>query len=116
VTLRVLAAFALLAACAHTRKPHLDPAHTAELEACGASIEYPQDALFLRIAGDVVVRVEVGANGVATNVSVMSSPDERLTRALVDGLGRCRFRIAHDSNGKPVPYIIPEYTFHFRER
>jgi TonB family protein len=85
----------------------------ANIARCAREIPYPADAQRDGVGGDVVLRVEISERGVPTSASVISSPDERLTTALVASLGKCRFRIAPGADGKPVSRVIPKYTFHF---
>ena len=63
---------------------------------------YPPEALRNREAGTVLLRVEVGADGVPTSVSVQRSSHSRaLDRAAAEAVRRWRFRPAQ-RDGQPV--------------
>jgi hypothetical protein len=70
---------------------------------------HPSDAP----GGDVVLSIDLDERGVPANATLISSPDERLTATVIDNLGKCRFEIARDADGKPIRRTIPRYTFHF---
>jgi protein TonB len=63
---------------------------------------YPPQALRRGERGTVVVRAEIGPDGVPTSVSIVTGSGSRLLdRAAVDGVRRWRFRPAQ-ANGQPT--------------
>ncbi len=63
---------------------------------------YPRSALRSRVSGNVQLRIEVGADGVPTDVEVVGSSRHReLDRAAVQAVRRWRFQPAM-RNGEPV--------------
>ena len=69
---------------------------------------YPRSALRSGAAGDVVVRIDVGANGVPTDVEVVRSSRHRdLDRAATQAVRRWRFQPAV-RNGVPVAASVQQ--------
>ncbi len=67
---------------------------------------YPTDALRKGETGTVVVRIEVGANGEPTEVTLVSRTRSRsLDRAALQAAKRWRFRPAQE-NGRAVPAAV----------
>jgi protein TonB len=82
--------------------------------ACGKLIAYPDEAEQLGIEGDVTLRVALDAAGRVERATVLRGLGHGLDRAAVYALKNlCRFTPAIATDGKPVPYVIDEYTFHF---
>ena len=80
----------------------------------GRSIAYPSDAEHNGIAGDVRLRVALDERGHVRNVHVISGLGHGLDQAAADALQHhCKFTPAIDRNGRPVPFVIQSYTFHF---
>jgi protein TonB len=68
--------------------------------------EYPPQALRSREEGTVLVRVDVDANGMATNPEVVNRSGSReLDRAAAEAVKRWRFRPAQ-RNGEPVSGVV----------
>jgi TonB family protein len=84
------------------------------MDACGRSIIYPRDAEALGIEGDVKLRVALDEHGRVRELAILSGLGHGLDQAAEHALrSQCSFAPAIDSNGKPTPYVIPSYTFHF---
>jgi len=63
---------------------------------------YPPSARRAGIQGEVVMRVQVAADGAPTGISVLtSSGSDKLDRAVADALRACRFHPA-TSGGRPI--------------
>jgi TonB family protein len=99
---------ALVAAARLQTAPEIDG------EACGRNVAYPRQAEELGIEGDVKLRVALDERGRVLRVDVLSGPGHGLEAVAADALAhRCRFTPAIGSDGKPMPFVIPSYTFHF---
>ena len=71
---------------------------------------YPRRALRRGIEGVVMVRVDVGPDGVPTSVGISSSSRSRdLDRAAIEAVERWRFRPAIAADGRPTvgTVVIP---------
>jgi protein TonB len=85
-----------------------------DTEACGKTITYPADAERNGIQGDVRLRVTLDEKGHVRHVRVLSGLGHGLDQAATDALThRCRFTPAISKSGKPVPFVVESYTFHF---
>lgn len=83
-------------------------------DACGRTIQYPAEAEQLGVEGDVKLRVELDDKGHVHGIKVLNGLGHGLDQAAVYALThRCKFTPAIATDGKPVAYIIPNYTFHF---
>ena len=106
-------------ASAATPKP-TKPALTAPRETAPERIanrspepEYPATALRRGEGGDVLLRVNVGADGVPGDIDfVRRSSSRELDRAAQDAVKRWRFAPA-TRNGKPIPAVV-EVPIEFR--
>jgi periplasmic protein TonB len=80
-------------------------------------MKYPADALRNNETGKVVVRIEVGANGEPTAVSIVTRSGSRsLDRAAMQAAKRWRFRPAQQ-NGRAVASAVEvPITFSLQER
>jgi periplasmic protein TonB len=82
--------------------------------ACGRSIQYPAEAEQLGIEGDVKLRIELDDKGHVHGIKVLSGQGHGLDQAAVYALThKCKFTPAIATDGKPVPFVIPGYVFHF---
>jgi periplasmic protein TonB len=78
-------------------------------------IPYPAEARRLLVAGSVVVRLTIDADGRVVRVSVVSGPGHGLNEAAVDALKNFRFRPA-TRGGKPTAtQIVYTYTFSLQD-
>jgi protein TonB len=83
-------------------------------EECGRGVPFPQQARELGIQGDVVLRVELDEKGQVQSAKVLSGLGYGLDQAAIHALKfKCKFTPAIASDGSPVSYVIPAYTFHF---
>ncbi len=70
----------------------------------------------LGVEGSVKLRVELDDKGHVHNVKVLSGLGHGLDQAAVYALthkAACKFTAAVGTDGKPVAYVIPSYTFNF---
>ncbi len=82
--------------------------------ACGRSVGYPKEAQALGIEGAVRLRVSLDEKGRVVEAKVLSGLGHGLDSAAVDALlHHCHFTPAVGSDGRPVPYVIDPYVFHF---
>jgi TonB family protein len=66
------------------------------------------------VEGDVRLRISLTETGRVHAVRVLSGLGHGLDRAAVEAIShRCRFRPALAKDGRPVPFVIESYTFHF---
>jgi len=85
-----------------------------DTEACGRTVAYPPEAAALGIEGAVRLRVELDERGRVVDVKVLSGLGHGLDREAVEALKhRCKFSPAIASDGRPVPFVIDPYVFHF---
>jgi TonB family protein len=85
-----------------------------DMDACGRTITYPRDAEALGIEGDVKLRVALDEHGGVHELTVLSGLGHGLDQAAERALrSQCSFAAAIGSDGNPMAYIIPSYTFHF---
>jgi len=85
-----------------------------DTEACGRAVHYPPEAAALGIEGSVRLRVELDEHGQVLDVRVLSGLGHGLDQEAVEALKhRCRFTPAIASDGRPVPFVIDPYVFHF---
>jgi periplasmic protein TonB len=85
-----------------------------DADACGRTVTYPDDAEKNGIEGDVRLRVELDERGHVRAVRVLSGLGHGLDQVAAEALKhRCHFTPALDRSGKPVPFIVQSYTFHF---
>ncbi len=83
-------------------------------DACGKTITYPAEAEQLGIEGDVKLKVALDEKGHVHDIKVISGLGHGLDEAAMFALRhRCKFSPAVATDGKPVPYVIPAYVFHF---
>jgi periplasmic protein TonB len=83
-------------------------------DACGHSVDYPPEAEQLGIEGTVRLRIELDERGKVHAVRVLSGLGHGLDEAAMHALKhKCKFTPAIATDGKPVPYVISEYQFHF---
>lgn len=76
------------------------------------SPRYPQDALRRRESGKVIVRIEVGPDGVPTATSVLESSQSRaLDKAALDAVKRWRFRPAMVDGQPAVGSVVVPIEF-----
>lgn len=92
-------------ASAPPRPPSAPPAEVSRPEPIAGQApppRYPSQALRRGERGTVVVRVDVGPDGVPTSTGIANGSGSRLLdRAAVDAVRRWRFRPAH-ANGQPT--------------
>lgn len=85
-----------------------------DAEACGRTITYPREAEALGIQGSVRLRVSLDEKGKVVEVKVLSGLGHGLDREAVDAIEhKCKFTPAIANDGRPVPYVIDPYVFHF---
>jgi len=85
-----------------------------DTEACGRTVTYPKEAAALGIEGAVRLRVELDERGRVVDVKVLSGLGHGLDGEAVEALRhRCTFSPAIASDGRPVPFVIDPYVFHF---
>lgn len=85
-----------------------------DAEACGRTISYPKEAEALGIQGSVRLRVSLDEKGKVVEVKVLSGLGHGLDRVAVDAIEhKCKFTPAIANDGRPVPYVIDPYVFHF---
>src|SRR5262249_32488229 len=85
-----------------------------DTDACGRTINYPQEAAALGIEGDVRLRVSRDATGRVAGIKVLSGPGHGLEREAIDALThKCKFTPAVAKDGRAVPFVIDPYVFHF---
>jgi TonB family protein len=65
---------------------------------------YPEEARQAKITGIVVLRGTIGVDGRVSNVRVVESPDEVLSKAAAEAFARWTFEPGRDQKGAPVPY------------
>jgi TonB family protein len=83
-------------------------------DACGRSAAYPREAQNLGIEGDVKLRVTLDERGAVQDVRVLSGLGHGLDREAVNAIRfKCKFTPAIGGDGRPVPYVIDPYVFHF---
>lgn len=85
-------------------------------EACGKSVQYPAEAEQLAVEGDVKLRVELDEKGHVHAIKVLSGLGHGLDQAAVYAMThsrQCQFKPAVATDGKAVPFVIPNYVFHF---
>lgn len=81
------------------------------LEKVKAAIVYPDDCKAAGIKGTVALKVLVDADGWYRKHEVRSSPDKRLTAAVIEQLKKVRYKPAR-LNGEPVKvWVNFAYTF-----
>ncbi|HNO69619.1 MAG TPA: energy transducer TonB [Pseudomonadota bacterium] len=89
---------------------------TIDADECGRGVPYPEEARAKGIEGNVILRVSVTESGKVHDVKVIKGLGYGLDEAAVAAIRkspRCKFSPAIGSDGKPVEYTIPAYTFHF---
>jgi protein TonB len=85
-----------------------------DTDACGRTVSYPPEAEQAGVEGDVRLRISLTETGRVHAVRVLSGLGHGLDRAAVEAIShRCRFRPAVAKDGRPVPFVIESYTFHF---
>ena len=86
----------------------VQPELVGGLAALQAVVEYPEPARRAGIEGVVVVQFVVDERGRVVDPVVVRSPDESLSRAALEAVGRVRFRPGVQ-RGRPVPirFAIP---------
>jgi protein TonB len=85
-----------------------------DTEACGRSIRYPKEAQELGVEGDVRLSVSLDERGHVLSVRVLSGLGHGLDAEAVRALTHhCRFTPAIGSDGRPLPFVIAPYVFHF---
>jgi TonB family protein len=83
-------------------------------DACGRSAAYPKEAQNLGIEGDVKLRITLDERGAVQEVRVLSGLGHGLDREAVNAIRlKCKFTPAIGGDGRPVPYVIDPYVFHF---
>jgi len=86
-----------------------------DAEACGRAALYPPEAEQSGIEGDVRLRVSLNEKGGVHAVRVLSGLGHGLDRAAMEAIKtRCKFSAAIARDGRPVPFVIESYTFHFQ--
>jgi periplasmic protein TonB len=85
-----------------------------DTEACGRAVSYPPEAAALGVEGSVRLRVALDERGRVVDVKVLSGLGHGLDAEAVEALKhRCRFSPAIATDGRPVPFVIEPYIFHF---
>jgi len=85
-----------------------------DTEACGRAIHYPKEAQELGIEGDVRLSVSLDERGRVLSVRVLSGLGHGLDAEAVRALTQhCHFTPAVGSDGRPLPFVIAPYVFHF---
>lgn len=83
-------------------------------EKCQRSVPYPEEAFQLGIEGEVLLRVELDEKGQVRDIKVTKGVGHGLDQAAIHALKhKCKFTPAIATDGKPVPYVIPKYSFTF---
>lgn len=84
-------------------------------ESCTRGVTYPWKARMLDREGVVHLRVVLDAQGRVVAATVLQKAgygfDETAREAV---LSRCQFTAALDRRGRPTPYVIDDYRYHFR--
>jgi TonB family protein len=65
---------------------------------------YPEEARKAKITGIVVLRGTIGLDGTVSNIRVIESPDEILSKPAVEAFAKWTFEPGRDHKGAPVPY------------
>lgn len=68
---------------------------------------YPEAARQARITGLVVLRGTIGVDGAVSNIRVVESPDDELSKAATQAFAAWRYEPGKNQKGEPVPF---EYT------
>jgi TonB family protein len=85
-------------------------------DGCGRSVRYTREAEELGIEGTVKLRISLDERGHIHDIKVIQGLGHGLDEAVVrafKSMRECKFSPAFANDGKPVPYVIPTYTFHF---
>jgi TonB family protein len=67
-------------------------------------LAYPEEARQAKITGIVVLRGTIGVDGKVSNVRVVESPDDVLSKPAAEAFARWTFEPGRDQKGAPVPY------------
>jgi len=65
---------------------------------------YPEEARKAKITGIVVLRGTIGLDGTVSNIRVIESPDETLSKPAAEACAKWTFEPGRDQKGAPVPY------------
>jgi protein TonB len=68
---------------------------------------YPEAARQARITGIVVLRGTIGVDGTVSNIRVVESPDDDLSKAAMEAFAAWRYEPGRDQKGAPVAF---DYT------
>lgn len=83
-------------------------------DVCGRSASYPKEALDLGIEGDVRMRIALDQQGRVVEAVVLGGLGHGLDREALNAIKHhCKFTPAFANDGRPVPFVIERYVFHF---
>lgn len=102
-------------AAAPAPEPDRSRAPDFDEDSCIHGVDYPWKAKLLDKEGVVHLRVTLDADGRVVAATVTQKAGygfDETARAAV--LARCRFTPALDRHGRPTPYVIDDYRYHFR--
>ena len=68
------------------------------------SPRYPDRAAQLGLCGDVVIRYDIGADGVPLNIAIVESSNRLFNKSAISAIERARFK-PDSSSGKPIALL-----------
>jgi TonB family protein len=79
----------------------------------GPAPAYPEAARKARVTGTVILRGTIGVDGTVSDIVVVESPDDTLSKAAGDAFAGWRFEPGKDRDGTAVPFEY-KVTFAFK--